>query len=421
MRIFELPIALWPGRDLALGVVMEREVRMNTGWNLFLGNGAVPQGDITGCVITLTGSCDDSLAIFVNGIAVKDDDNLAGDDPLEFDLFDLADAIGLTLATGDLVELFTKDNVVGRWSMFPWTAELTFDDASTKTISGGEFIDANSDVAPKYRAMGAFTLGTSPGRAASSYQLLETFQRHARRGALLTNYSAAAPVIDLDGFTVALTGPDLILDEYTEFSAHAAELLVLIGSELFSVAGAELVASGTYRLAVFRARFGTWKEEHVVGADVFLFTREELLSFTHPVAMPGNELALKLARIGGGRNGDAVDVDPVGFAVTGSALLSRISNLALDGEIAAATRAVGDDFEVSWSLPDLLDIPRGWTFQTRLQIIVDEIVVLEVLADGESTEILATTIGPIINLGRLHHPRLPGGHFEQSNHQSASH
>ena len=397
MRIFELPIALWPERDLALGILVARTSPLHVGYNVLLGNGQPPSGDITGCVLTLAGSTDDTLAIFVNGIPLKDDNLTAGSDPTEFDLFDLATAAGLTLNTGDLIELFAKDTIVGYWSMFTWSVLLTFDDGSTKTITGGETsVDNASDFAPHYRSMGAFTLGAKPSQFATSYQHLDSFQRHAIRGLLVEEYSAAAPVIDEIGLTVLLSGPDTTLDEYTEFNAHANDLLMLINDELFSVAGVLLVAPKTYRIAVFRARFGTFKQTHSAEVEVYLFSRDELFALAHPAAQPGNGLALKIGLVGAGSSGDASEAEVTGFEVTGQRLAPRISNLAADDQITNAVRAAGSDLEVTWSLPDGLDVPHGWSYQTRLQILVAGVIIHEVIAEGAGTTIPTGTLDPIL-------------------------
>lgn len=398
MRIFELPLSLWPGRELALGIVVERQTVTNTGWNLFLGNGAAAHGDITGCTITLAATCDDTLAIFVNGIPVKDDGNLFPTDGTVFDLFAIAVAAGVTLATGDLIELFSKDVIVGLYSTQPWTAGLTFDDGSTQEISGGAYQGGASDFAPHYRSLGAFTLGTKPANFATSYQRVDAFQRHAMRGSLVNDYAATAPVIDVDGLIVALTGVDTTLGEFTEFSAHVNDLLVLIGEELFSVAGATLVSPNTYRLAVFRARLGTSKQSHAANDDVYLFTRDELFVFEHLANQPGNLLAFKIPLLGGG-SPDEDAVTATGFSVTGSRIAAPVSNLAVDDQIAGAVRAAATDIDVTWSLPELLAVPRGWSFQTRLQVIVDGNPVLEVVSAVESTTILAATLEALLTSG----------------------
>lgn len=399
MRVFELPIPLWPGKELALGVAVERISAMNSGWNIFLGNGKIPNGDIVGCEITLAGQCDDSLAIFVNGVPLKDDALPSGSDPLDFDLFALALAAGMTLNTGDLVELFGKDNIAIAWSTHPWSAVLTFDDASEVTITGGEYKVALSDFAPNYRPMGAFTLGAKAEQVATSYQRLDGFQWHAMAGSLLVDYPSDAPIIDDDGLMIEITGADTELDEYTEFNAFANDLMVLIDDELFSVAGATLLSSGVYQLSVFRARLGTSKQAHSAGSEVYLFSKDELYSFSHPIAQPGNGLALKVALFGGNLRGDSSEVDAFSFNVTGSRIAQPVRNLALDEQISGAVRSVGDDFELTWSLPDFLDVPTGWTFQTLIEIEVDGIVSLEVTSDESSLTVLAATIDPLLASG----------------------
>lgn len=385
MRIFELPLPLWPGHELTLGILVERQSRMNVGSVVYLGNGQIPNGEIVGCTITLPGTCDDSLAIFVKGLPLKDDDELSGSDDLEYDLFALAATAGITLATGDLIELFSKDNQSGQWSAQPWTATLTFDDSEVRTISGGEAQDGISDTVPKYRQMGSFTLGAV--NQATSYQRLGAHQWHAMAGSLTLDYAADAPIIDDEGLTIEITGADTELDEYTDFNAFADDLLVLIGDELFSVSGSTLLGTGRYRLSVFRARLGTSKQAHAAGDAVYLFSKDELYSFTHAIAQPGNELALKVALVGGNGRGDASEVDPVAFSVTGVHVAPRIANLSANGDISGAVRPTGTDLELAWSLPDFVDIPQGWSFQTRIEILYLGVIYLSRLCDGESTTV----------------------------------
>lgn len=103
--------------------------------------------------LTTSSSTDDSMAIFVNGIPIKDDDN-DETDPLVIDVLQYASMSGYSIKMGDIINFYGKDNLLGVWSTVTWQADLTFGDGTISTITGGVNAGGSSDFVPHYRPDG---------------------------------------------------------------------------------------------------------------------------------------------------------------------------------------------------------------------------------------------------------------------------
>lgn len=375
MRVVELPFELCGGRVPALAFLADREDQMQVGLQLWLGNGT-PAGIPTGCTITVPDVVDDSLAIKVNGVWVKDDLlGIGADGGPVYDLFAYAAAVPLVLNAGDRVELFAKDNL-GVWiTTQPWVALITFDDGSTRTITGGEERTEIPDGTPSYLPMGEFDLGWPAATQATSYFQLANVTRFAIKAVLVSAYAEAAPTIDNHGPLVQITGVDNELDEADLFRAMAAESLVFIGDEVFALAGATLVGGGTYRLKVVRQRFGTRKATHAVGDEVWMIARSDLQPVTHPAFVVGNSYTFKAVRIGSRYSSNLADVDPASHTFTGQPFVPSPRNLRINGRTPAIITAA-TTFTAAWSLPANIDASGAgdWTYATRIRFFVDDVL-----------------------------------------------
>jgi hypothetical protein len=371
MRIVELPFELCGGRVPALAFLSEREDQLQVALQLWLGNGT-PAGVPVACTITLPDYVDDTLAIKVNGVWVKDDSLGLGGDNLEHDLFALAAAVPLVLNAGDRVELFAKDTLGVYITTQPWVAVITFDDGSTRTISGGALETEVPSGTPSYMEMGAFTLGWPVAAQATSYFQLASINRFATPATLQQQYNADAPTLDENGPLILLTGVDNELDDADAFRAMAAESLIFINDEIMTLAGAELVAANLYRLNVLRQRFGTRKVTHASGSEVWLIARADLQPITHPSFIVGNSYTVKAVRIGSRFSSSLAEVYPVSHTFTGQPFVPSPRNLRANGEAAPSFAAAV--LELTWSLPENIDRTGegDFTYASRIRFYVDD-------------------------------------------------
>lgn len=170
------------------------------------------------------------------------------------------------------------------------------------------------------------------GDPSDSYLLLARLRRFAWAGNLASDFLAATAPISVantppelppevpvgftvvPGCTVQLSGPDLILDEVTDFDALAGTLLVFVDAEIMSISEADLSAVGAYSLTVVRGMFGTTIADHLAGAPLAIVRRSDVIPFTHPSFQNGNVSQCKVT-IG---VGNAADAEMVAFPIGGS-------------------------------------------------------------------------------------------------------
>ncbi|NJM13073.1 MAG: hypothetical protein HC889_15500 [Synechococcaceae cyanobacterium SM1_2_3] len=188
---------------------------------------------------------------------------------------------------------------------------------------------------------------------ATSYDQIAAHNRFAFRGILEADYPETIPTIDeVTGIEVRLSGPDLILPEQSPFSATADELLVFVGDEILSVFGWQLLGVGRYRLFVMRARLTSELESHVVGADVYVISRDDLLALAPPQVQVGNQLTFKLTKVSTGAAQSLADSTAVTHTVTGVMLFQLApANLRVNGQNRNAVYSAGQDIRIDWSLP----------------------------------------------------------------------
>ena len=102
---------------------------------------------------------DDTLAIYLNGLPIKDDNLVNPNDATTFDLINIAALSGYTLKLGDVLSFYGKDTVLGfTWTTQPWTGSITFLDGHTNSFTGGFFSTGPTDFVPHYRQDGFLTI-----------------------------------------------------------------------------------------------------------------------------------------------------------------------------------------------------------------------------------------------------------------------
>lgn len=114
---------------------------------------------IKSLTVTLAGESDDSLAIYINGTAIRDLNNGFGSDPLTFDILALARAAGVPVANGDVVSFKVRDNFSLLWGTTTWIATVTFSDGTQQIANGGAVAGgASVGVPPVYYDNGQFKI-----------------------------------------------------------------------------------------------------------------------------------------------------------------------------------------------------------------------------------------------------------------------
>lgn len=99
------------------------------------------------------------------------------------------------------------------------------------------------------------------------------------------------------GPTFTLLGPDA--DTLQDLSSDEANWrlgrqVAVIDDEIFFLRKPTAVSGTTYRLdGLLRARFDTQRAAHAIGAKVFIFDLNELLSFNDPLVAPGQDVYVK--------------------------------------------------------------------------------------------------------------------------------
>ena len=106
--------------------------------------------------VTLDGTVDDTLAVFVNKIPVRDVQTFF-DGVTVVDVIAEAAAAGVTLKYGDEITLSVHDVGLIYWQRATWTAEVHWDDGGTNYFTGGTN-DTGTGILPLYYDDGSFVL-----------------------------------------------------------------------------------------------------------------------------------------------------------------------------------------------------------------------------------------------------------------------
>jgi hypothetical protein len=153
------------------------------------------------------------------------------------------------------------------------------------------------------------------GDPPASYQLLASMSKFAWAGYLTAEFLAAAaptsfsnplpvlppeaPVAEpfplVSGLSVQLDGPDLVLDEITDFDAINGTILVFVETEIMALAAAALTGPGAYDLTVVRGFWGSTVADHAANTPIFIIRRDNIVPMAHPSFQPGNISELKIA------------------------------------------------------------------------------------------------------------------------------
>lgn len=104
-----------------------------------------------------------------------------------------------------------------------------------------------------------------------SYEWIHTLSDFAQHGTLDSAFTAGE-LIDEDGFTVTLLGPDTVLSVGSIDSALALRKVALIGNEVLAPYEASLIGENQYHMKAIRARLGTELLNHGSGQEVWFFS-----------------------------------------------------------------------------------------------------------------------------------------------------
>ena len=107
--------------------------------------------------VTADNPMDDIMAIFVNGIPVRDSQAFE-DYVTVVDVLAAAAAAGVPLKYGDDITIADHDTGLSTWVRSTWTAEVHWDDGTTNYFTGGTNDGGSSGSSPTYYADGGFTL-----------------------------------------------------------------------------------------------------------------------------------------------------------------------------------------------------------------------------------------------------------------------
>jgi hypothetical protein len=119
-----------------------------TGWSSGYFSGyAVPDNSITSLTVSLKSGIKDSLAIYVNGNPIKDDNLSYISTATSFDILSYAASSGITIKSGDNITFATK-NKGGSYSLSPWTTTVTFTDTTQQIVTGGSGALFGTDTGP---------------------------------------------------------------------------------------------------------------------------------------------------------------------------------------------------------------------------------------------------------------------------------
>lgn len=132
----------------------------------------------------------------------------------------------------------------------------------------------------------------------TTYQLVDVEFNLQTGGTLLEGIAADASWKIDTGPTLTIAGPpdDDVVDDLTadEPSWRLGRQVAVIGEEIFFLKKLTAVGGTTYRLdGLLRARYDTERAAHAIGAKVYVFEFDEILSVTDPMIVPGASLYVK--------------------------------------------------------------------------------------------------------------------------------
>ena len=222
-------------------------------------------------------------------------------------------------------------------------------------------------------------------RSDLSYRDVGTYDSFAQRAHVVTEYPASTLLIDdYLGLEIEFDSLDNELDEYTFLEAQENRLLVFAGDEILSVWGAQLIATGRYRLWTIRARYDTKRQTLPVDSEAWVVLREDLAVRPEDMSPPTKTFKLQPFLLQS--EYDLADIDPISITLQKRAfrpLPPKNLRVAEDGY--NPTYTTGQDIIVYW------DKPRRRTTEDpitkSLQRDIDK-TVLEVWTMGE---VLAAT------------------------------
>lgn len=185
-------------------------------------------------------------------------------------------------------------------------------------------------------------------RSDLSYTDVGSFDSFAQRAHVVTDYPADTLLVDdCLGLEIQFDSLDDELDEYPFTEAQANRLLVMVGDEIMSAWGAQLMAAGHYRLWTIRARYDTRRKTHPANAEVWVVLRDELGTRSEDMSPP--DKTFKFQPFLPQSEFDLAEVDPVTITLQkrGYRPLAPL-NLCVAGDGYNPTYSPGADIVADW-------------------------------------------------------------------------
>jgi hypothetical protein len=215
------------------------------------------------------------------------------------------------------------------------------------------------------------------GAPPDSFEMLGGSDAFAQHGTLLADYPATTETLDLRvGMAIQLDGVDTTIENQNAFTGLASEFVAFVGNEIMSIIGSTLLADGAYKLNLARNRFGTERQAHSQGDEVFIVKQSSILKLQHPQIQAGNSVELKIAMQAKGASSDLADVAASTVALAGNVFnLPAPAALKVNGATVNASFNPADAMEIDWVLPVVagIDMTKAYTL-------------LEFIATGHATE-----------------------------------
>ncbi len=184
----------------------------------------------------------------------------------------------------------------------------------------------------------------------ASYRQIATFDTFAKRGHVVTAHPASTLLIDDTlGIEIQFDSLDHDLDEFTFLDAQENRLLVIVGDEILSVWGAQLIAAGRYLLWTIRGRYDTKRQTHDSNAEAWVVAQEDLAPRVN--GLKPSPSIFKLQPFLLQSEYDLALVDPVSITLESRAYRPLAPlNLRVNGDGYNPTYATGADIAADWDV-----------------------------------------------------------------------
>lgn len=224
----------------------------------------------------------------------------------------------------------------------------------------------------------------------ASYSPLGSFGVFAVYGATVREYTTDTYQIDDVGMIVDFANDDIdFYESLTRQGMLGIENTVLIGSEIMTLQTITPITGGSgrrYKLTgVYRARFGTVKENHAVGSGMYLINGKQFAYSLNEDILPGTDRKFKVTPFNIQTTGTVADSLVTDLSIVGvSRTPYPIPNLRANGN--NTDPVYYDDIVLTWTAlyrsigagayaPDITDKPPTWEGYYEIKVYVSDVLV----------------------------------------------